>query len=1034
MNKSMTQSDIDDINTTSRDEMVCPHCWTKGLEKSKSYASQFDGDGKKEIVYASACSNPNCPNHDGGRADPGRVPPKSVKNQYSSIPFVSTVTEALSGNLKIASIAIAVAVVGLLLFSGGIPLGGDSGSEGTAQASNIEYENISEQSDGFSAVKTEGEWTIYKANGTESYLVAGQLGGNITYLNSEGEPISQPHTFSSLDDAESAIFAWRTKHNQSPEEYPEPTSTSDTLTKQSAWQIYEHNGKYIASVKVDGEVVFLNPSANIVEEPYLFDTREAAREAILKYYNQYANESPSGSSLTPVTRSELRTTLTNIDSDGDLTDHDATSNPTESTNDNLSTSGENTSSSGQSNIQGQVTNSNGEPVEGATVHLYSDPRTATTGSDGKYSFENVPAGTHHLHVNPPEDSDLVATQNATLEMTDNGSISVVDSSDNFKYFSSNGQVTNNAINMQAPQGQPIAASGQGSRVAVPITFGNSKNADSVKVTLEGTYTEGTTRKQYQGDIYSASPGIDGNTKPKSQQLTIQGVAATERVSKTDSADSSGIQIPVTGNSDPRDVTVELKENYTETVKTSSGQLNGTSVPLNNSGNLSPDNVNLTLKTTQKAYDKHTEEVDLSNDDPNKTTVYQASETETVQIRSEYSYNYDNYDGYSTESGHEHHHYDFEDEVRVYIDRASEANETIYRYHAEKDPDSVDAPYKNYKGWYYGIDESGWSNSTADLQPGDKVIIEANRETTDDWIIADNVRLKSRVSQLKSPQSVSVTGAGSGVNTEKVGSGDSVTVTSSDIRTEAGMDEIQVSADNLNIEYQLNYTQRSGTAGAAVGANGNDYCRVSGGLTQDVTCDIPSDGLKGGQIDIGSDQGKVPYTVSYTKRVLPEQATVEINGEQYQYPQDFNGQGPLNTGTTTTIDSLKSGENDIEVSTSKADGAQPELKTIIRHSSDPKQTKNPRIYVISAAGDVNSKELPSSALVNGQLVENETVSLPAEWFSSGKNVIVVKTADSSQVKVSVQGQGLKTQTKQFAPAGEVPLPPQVPSNPFENDND
>lgn len=1020
--------------------MVCPHCWTKGLEKSKSYASQFDGGGKKEIVYASACSNPNCPNHDGGRADPGRVPPKSVKNQYSSIPFVSTVTEALSGNLKIATIAIVVAVVGLLLFSGGIPLGGDSGSEGTAQASNIEYENISEESGGFSAVKTEGEWTIYKANGTESYLVAGQLGGNITYLNSEGEPISQPHTFSSLDDAESAIFAWRTKHNQSPEEYPEPTSTSDTLTNQSAWQIYEHNGKYIASVKVDGEVVFLNPSANIVEEPYLFDTREAAREAILKYYNQYANESPSGSSLTPVTRSELRTTLTNIDSDGDLTDHDATSNPTDPTsnptdptNDNLSTSGENTSSSGQSNIQGQVTNSNGEPVEGATVHLYSDPRTVTTGSDGKYSFENVPAGTHHLHVNPPEDSDLVATQNATLEMTDNGSISVVDSSDNFKYFSSNGQVTNNAINMQAPQGQPIAASGQGSRVAVPITFGNSKNADSVKVTLEGTYTEGTTRKQYQGDIYSASPGIDGNTKPKSQQLTIQGIVATEEITETGRADPSGTQIPIKGNSDPGRVTVDLKENHTETIKTDTGKLNGTSVPLNNTGNLSPGNINLTLETSQKRYNQQTGKVDLSNSDPNKTAVYQASETETVQIRSFYSYDYDNYRTYYSGDSREYFHYEFDDEVRVYIDRASGSNDTVYRYHAEKDPEQYRAPHKNYKGWYYGIDDSGWSNSTVDLKPGDKVIIEISRSSSDDFGVGNNLELKTRVYQLKPPESLSIKGAGSGVNTEKVGSGDSVTITSSDIRTEAGMDEIQVSADNLNIEYQLNYTQRSGTAGAAVGANGNDYCRVSGGLTQDVTCDIPSDGLQGGQIDIGSDQGKVPYTVTYTKRVLPEQATVEINGEQYQYPQDFNGQGPINTGTTT-IDSLKSGENDIEVSTSKAGGTQPKLKTIIRHSSDPKQTKNPRIYVISASGDVNSKELPSSALVNGQLVENETVPLPAEWFSNGKNVIVVKTADSSQVKVSVQGQGLKTQTKQFAPAGGVPLPPQVPSNPFENDSD
>jgi len=1018
----MGNNNPSDISTTSRKEMVCPHCWTTGLVKSKSYASQFDGSEKKEIIYASSCTNSECRNHDGGRGDPGRVPPEQVKKQYSSVPFAGKATGLLAGNIKMVGVAVAIVLFGLVLMTTGIPFGGEGGS-GTAQAGNIEYENISEDDGGFTAVASKGSWTIYESESVESYLVAGEIDGKIMYLNSDGEPKNETSIFSSQDAAESAIFAWRTKHDQNPEEYSEPSKTEDTLLNQTNWNLYEHNGKYIAAAVVEGEVVYLNPKPEIVSEPYLFDTREAARAAVLAFYNQYGDETPDESPITTVERSQLRKALTDYDSDGNLTDGDGASG----SDDVLFASSDNPESQNDREITGEISDSNGKPVEGATVHLYSTHRTTTTDSEGQYRFEDVPAGEHHLFVEPPDGTDLVATQNATLHMNETGTLKIKDSSSHVSAFQSGGAVANNRINIQPPTGHPIKMRGEGSRVAAPVVFKNNKNADEVKVTLKGVYTEGTARKQYQGDIYSSAPEIDGNTKPKSQKLTIQGIAATDKVTKMDWADPSGTQIPIKGNTDPGSVSVELEENYTETRKTSSGKLNGSSVQLNNNGNLSPDNVSLSLKTTQKRYGQYTDKVDLSSSDPNKTTVYQASGTETVQIESNYSYNYDNYDTYWSGDDREHHHYEFEDEVRVIIDRASGPNETIYRYHAEKDPDSYDAPYKNYNGWYYGIDDGGWSNSTVDLQSGDKVIIEAKRSSPDDWIIGNHVKLKSSVYQLKSPESVSVKGAGNGYNTKKVGSGDTVTITDSEIKTEPGMDEIQVSADNLNIEYQLNYTERAGTAGAAVSVDGRNYCRVPNGLTETTSCDIPTQGMKGNELQISSAEGSVPYTVEYTKRVVPEQATVTINGKKYQYPHDFNSEGPLgNSGQSLTIDSLQAGENDLSVSTGTVGGIQPELKTVIRHSSKPKQTNNPTIHVVSASGDVNSKQLPDSALVNGQLVKNETVTLPEDWFSEGRNVIVVQTADTSQVSVEVQSEGLQGQSVEFKPESEVPKQANIPN--------
>ncbi|RLM94342.1 carboxypeptidase regulatory-like domain-containing protein [Haloarcula sp. Atlit-7R] len=1026
--------------------MVCPHCWTKGLKKSESYASQFSGSGKEEVIYASACTNSSCPNYDSGREDPGRVPPEQIKKQYSSMPLAGQIGDLIGGNLKVAGIAVIIAIVGIVLVTTGLPFGAGGSGSGTAQAGDVAYENITETDSGFTAIKTEGEWTIYESADGERYLVAGEINGNVTYLEEGGETTLQPYIFDSVSAAENAIFAWRTKHDQDPDAYPEPTQTSDTLVNQTDWKVYEHKDKYIVAAVIDGEVVYLDGDSNISDTPYLFDTREDARNAILDYYNQYGNESPNGESIDPVKRSQLREDLTDHDSDGDLTDDGPSDDGIFNSNDGADSDGDGSidedvsgsdgddslnsgdSQSGEtsSQINGRVVNSNGEPVEGATVHLYSTHRTTTTNSEGRYNFGGVPVGEHHLFVNPPTGTELVATENATLQMSETGELQIVDSSNQYSAFESGGTVTNNEITIQPPKGRPIDIAGQGSRVAAPVIFRNSKNAEDVEVTLEGVYTDGTTRKQYQGSSYTSTATIDGNTKPKNQQLTIQGSASAEEITNTGWTDPSGSEIPIKGNSDPRDVSVELRENYTKTVKKDSGRLNGTAVLLNNTGNLSPHDINLTLKTTQKRHSHRTGEVDLSDSSPNKTTVYQASETETVQIKSYYKYNYDNYDGYSTSDDHEHHHYEFEDDVSVIIDRADGPNETVYNYHAEKHPDSVNSPYRNYNDWYYGIDDSGWSNSTVELRPEDKVIIEAERSARNDWAIGNNLKLKSHVLQLEPPQSVSVQGAGDGMNTERVGSGDSVTITGSDIETEPGLDKIEVSADNLNITYFLNYTERAGTVGATVSASGENFCRNPDGLTKPISCDIPRQELEGDVLEISSAEGSVPYALTYKKRDVPEQASVEINGEQYDYPQDFTGEGPLGgNGQSIEIDSLKPGSNSVKIETGSVNGVQPELKTVIRHSSEPKQTHNPTIYVISASGEVSSKQLPDSSLINGQLVDTETVTLPETWFSEGRNVIVVETTDSSQVSITVTGEGLEAQTLEFMPAAQVSTPAEVP---------
>lgn len=53
----------DQISTTERDEMVCPECFTEGLEPNPGFVDEYDGRG--EILNATRCPNEDCSNHYG---------------------------------------------------------------------------------------------------------------------------------------------------------------------------------------------------------------------------------------------------------------------------------------------------------------------------------------------------------------------------------------------------------------------------------------------------------------------------------------------------------------------------------------------------------------------------------------------------------------------------------------------------------------------------------------------------------------------------------------------------------------------------------------------------------------------------------------------------------------------------------------------------------------------------------------------------------------------------------------------------------
>lgn len=77
------------IQTTSRDEMICPACYEEGLEEHKAFSGDYSG--KAEILKATRCPNEDCRFHSG-------YPPEVLEKQYHDKSTVTKLLDKVGGS------------------------------------------------------------------------------------------------------------------------------------------------------------------------------------------------------------------------------------------------------------------------------------------------------------------------------------------------------------------------------------------------------------------------------------------------------------------------------------------------------------------------------------------------------------------------------------------------------------------------------------------------------------------------------------------------------------------------------------------------------------------------------------------------------------------------------------------------------------------------------------------------------------------------------------------------------------------------
>jgi len=115
------------ISTRDRSEMVCPACFTKGLEENPAFKGDYSGTA--DLLKATRCPDPSCSNH-------GGIEPEEIREQVDTQPIGDVLSVITDLNISLSAVAQAAAVlIGFLFilnqvfglgFLGDVGLGGPS--------------------------------------------------------------------------------------------------------------------------------------------------------------------------------------------------------------------------------------------------------------------------------------------------------------------------------------------------------------------------------------------------------------------------------------------------------------------------------------------------------------------------------------------------------------------------------------------------------------------------------------------------------------------------------------------------------------------------------------------------------------------------------------------------------------------------------------------------------------------------------------------------------------------------------------------
>lgn len=175
---------------------------------------------------------------------------------------------------------------------------------------------------------------------------------------------------------------------------------------------------------------------------------------------------------------------------------------------------------------------------------------------------------------------------------------------------------------------------------------------------------------------------------------------------------------------------------------------------------------------------------------------------------------------------------------------------------------------------------------------------------------------------------------------------------------------------------------------------------------DSTCSVPTSMVDSGQVEFEFEGGaeRFEYSVQQEARAVPTQVQANVNGQSVQIVQSeavsttSDGEWTARRGVSNAV---STGNNTVQLSTQQVNGMSVEASGTLSYTYEINQARNPQLVLNNRNGEQRFNVSDSSLNANGYLQSETQVVIPSSAFVSGDNSLTVVSDNDGGVTVQVE---------------------------------
>lgn len=229
----------------------------------------------------------------------------------------------------------------------------------------------------------------------------------------------------------------------------------------------------------------------------------------------------------------------------------------------------------------------------------------------------------------------------------------------------------------------------------------------------------------------------------------------------------------------------------------------------------------------------------------------------------------------------------------------------------------------------------------------------------------------------------------------------------------GEHQVTFKSENGSYTAKLEWEEKPENAYPSVHVNSTEICDSNTVSSNGGYCNIPETHVSENmEFELGPEDTGEDFTVEYTEQSAPRSVTVESDSNTKTIQKSEGGISNGSWVYEASISILSKDDETISIEPNYINGFESELTGTIEYNEQEYGPKTPQVIVINPDGEKHIKNISSSELENGILNGSEKIKLPYNWFVEGENEIRVISKNGVPIETRIITRSTINQTVSF----------------------